>query len=109
MKRDDGQQIEPLSARTTGDLRRASCQFDPAAHVRLLCNGVEAGWLRKLHAQRLMDWPDVFKRDASGVRIAESLDDETARTGAIGKVIHALHRDGAIRGWRNERYAVVSA
>jgi 8-oxo-dGTP pyrophosphatase MutT (NUDIX family) len=109
MAGDEGRQIEPLNERVTGDLRRASRHFDSAAHVRFLCDGVEVGWLRKSHARQLRDWPDVFKRDARGVRIAESLDKPAARTAAIGEVINALHRDGAIGGWRNERYAVVSA
>src|SRR5215203_6181267 len=101
--------IEPPNERVTANLRRASRHFDSAAHVHFLCDGVEVGWLRKSHARQLMDWPDVFKRDARGVRIAESLDDPAARTAAIGEVIGALHRDGVIGGWRNERYAVVSA
>jgi 8-oxo-dGTP pyrophosphatase MutT (NUDIX family) len=113
MKGNDGRlidsTIEPPSGQLTADLRRASRRFDAAAHVRLLCNGVEIGWLRKSHARRLMDWPHVFKRDARGVRIAESLDQPAARTAAIDEVVDALHRDGAIAGWRNERYAVVSA
>jgi 8-oxo-dGTP pyrophosphatase MutT (NUDIX family) len=109
MNGDERAGIGPLNERVILDLQRASRHLDPAAHVRLLCDGLEVGWLRKSHAQKLMDWPDVFKRDARGVRIAESLDDPTARTAAVGEVIDALHRDGLIGGWRNERYAVVSA
>ena len=56
-----------------------------------------------------MAWPEIFKRDATGVRIAESLASAEARTDAIGRVIQTLHGEGVITGWRNERYAVVTA
>ena len=87
---------------------RAARKFDPAAHVPLLCEGKHIGWLRKAYAQRLMAWPDIFRRDAAGVHIAEALDSAKARTSAIAEVIELLHKDGTITGWRNERYAVVT-
>lgn len=91
------------------DLRlRAARRLDPAAHVPLLCNGKQIGWLLKSTAQRLMTWPGIFTRDAAGVRIVESLAGAEARTAAIAAVIETLHREGAITGWRNERYAVVT-
>jgi 8-oxo-dGTP pyrophosphatase MutT (NUDIX family) len=70
---------------------------------------MRVGWLRKTHAQRLMAWPEIFKRDAGGVRIAEALDGAESRTNAVGDVIRVLHKEGAITGWRDERYAVVTA
>ena len=88
---------------------RAARRFDPAAHVPLLCEGARIGWLRRAHAQRLMAWPEIFKRAAGGVRIAESLDSAESRTDAVGAVVRVLHREGAITGWREERYAVVTA
>lgn len=66
------------------------------------------GWVRHAAAQRLTAWPEVFQRDAAGVRIAQSLDNPAARTTAVGGVIDQLYREGAITGWRNERYAVVT-
>ena len=88
---------------------RAAEKFDAAAHVPLLCDGRHVGWLREAHARRLSAWPDIFKRDASGVRIAESLAGAQARTEAVGAVIRALHEEGMITGWRDELYAVVTA
>ncbi len=88
---------------------RSARKFDPAAHVPLLCEGKHIGWLRKSAAQRLMAWPGIFKRDAAGVRVADSLASAEARTAAIAAVIETLYREGAITGWRAERYAVVTA
>ncbi len=98
-----------MNDRGISHLPRAARRFDPAAHVPLLCEGAHIGWLRKAHAQRLMAWPDIFRRDARGVRIAEALASAEARTDAVGGVIHALHVEGVITGWRNECYAVVTA
>ena len=95
--------------RGIADLRRAARRFDAAAHVPLLCQGARIGWLRKAHAQRLMAWPEIFKRNAAGVRIAEVLESETGRSAAIAGVIQTLYREGAITGWRDELYAVVTA
>ena len=74
-----------------------------------MCAGTRVGWLRKSHAQRLMAWPDIFRRDAQGVRIDGTLDTPAARSAAVGEVIDALHREGSITGWRDERYAVVTS
>ena len=69
-----------MSDCTISELLRAAHQFDPAAHVPFLCEGTRVGWLRRAHAQRLLEWPDVFKRDARGVRIAEHLTEPGPRT-----------------------------
>ena len=98
-----------MDDRVLHDLLRAARRFDPAAHVPLLCDGARVGWLRKSHARRLMAWPEIFKRNAGGVRIAEGLASAETRSEAIDRVVHALHAEGAISGWRNERYAVVTA
>ena len=98
-----------MRERGIADLARAARRFDPAAHVPLWCDGARVGWLRKAHAQRLLAWPEIFQRDASGVHVAEILATAGARTAAIDGVVHALHEEGAITGWRNERYAVVTA
>lgn len=97
-----------LDERKIRDRLRGARKFDPAAHVALLCEGKQIGWLRKAYARRLMAWPGIFKRDAAGVRVAESLASAEARTAAIAAVIETLYRQGAITGWRNERYAVVT-
>ena len=98
-----------MSDRVISELLRAAHQFDSAAHVPFLCSHARVGWLRKAHAQRLLEWPDVFKRDARGVRIAEQLTDPATRTAEIGCVISRLHKEGTIAGWRNELYAVTTA
>ena len=78
-------------------------------HVSLLCDDTSIGWLRQAHAQRLLGWPDVFERNAAGVSISRSLKSPAERTAAIDGVVVGLYKEGAISGWRDERYAVVPA
>lgn len=96
-------------ALTRARLARAACKFDAGAHVPLWCAGARVGWLRKAHAQRLLAWPEIFTRDAHGVSVAEALTDSAARTTAIDNVVRVLRQEGTIAGWRDERYAVVTA
>ncbi len=91
------------------DRLHAARQFDPSVHVPLLCAGARIGWLRQAHARRLLGRPDVFEHDSAGVRVAESLKSPAVRTAAIEEVVAELHEQGAITGWRDERYAVVTA
>jgi 8-oxo-dGTP pyrophosphatase MutT (NUDIX family) len=91
------------------DIIRASQRFDASSHIPFCIAGHHIGWLRKAHAQRLMAWPDVFRRDNDGVHIKETLQTVDVRSGAVDAVIHALYAKGEISGWRNERYAVVTA
>ena len=98
-----------MDDRKIQDRLRAARKFDPAAHVPLLCVGAHVGWLRKPHAQRVMAWPEIFKRDATGVHIGESLATEATRTAAMAEVINVLNKEGTITGWRDERYSVVTA
>lgn len=91
------------------DRLRAALNFSPSAHVPLICDGTPVGWLRHAAAQRLAAWPEVFKRDAAGMRIAESPASPAARTAALDGIVDELRREGAVTGWRNERYAVVTA
>ncbi|MDB5811924.1 MAG: hydrolase [Betaproteobacteria bacterium] len=91
------------------ELVRAARKFNEAAHVPLVCADARVGWLRRAHAQKLLRWPYIFKRGAQGVTIAESLKTAAGRTAAINDVVHALHAEGAISGWRDERYVVSTA
>lgn len=97
-----------LGDRRVRDLLRAARKFSAGKHVPLVCEGSRVGRLRKQSAQRLLAWPDVFRRDQAGIHIVDSLDSAAARTMAIDRVVHVLQLEGLITGWRDERYAVVS-
>jgi 8-oxo-dGTP pyrophosphatase MutT (NUDIX family) len=65
--------------------------------------------LRREYAERLQAWPHIFSRNAQVVAIAESLRTPAKRTQAIDAVVYALHAEGTISGWRDERYVVSTA
>lgn len=91
------------------ELERRAKRFDAAAHLPLLCAGVQIGWLRHADAERLAAWPDIFIRDSRGIRICDDLATPAMRTSELAHVIETLHREGAIRGWRDESYAVTTS
>lgn len=91
------------------ELEEAATRFDPAAHRPLLCAGVQVGWLRTADAEKLAAWPECFSLTARGVCLNDGLTTPEARSAALARVIAALHESGAIRGWRNESYAVTTA
>jgi 8-oxo-dGTP pyrophosphatase MutT (NUDIX family) len=84
----------------------AAQDFDPGKFVPFEIFGARAGWIRKDRAGLLRRWTDVFELGAERVRLSHALADESTRTAALAGVTRALERDGAIRGWRNETYAV---
>ena len=98
-----------MNDRISRELAAAATRFDAAAHLPLLCAGVQVGWLRHADAERLAAWPDVFIRDSRGMRLCDDLATPATRTNELARVIEALHRHGAIRGWRNECYAVTTS
>ena len=72
--------------------------------------GQVVGAVRHRFAERLRDWPAVFRVQPEGVRLSPELDDAGAsceqRTDAVAGVCAALRDDGTIGGWRHELYPV---
>jgi len=90
---------EGLSARL-----REACNFRPEKHLPLALAGARIGWLRPDLAERLRDWPDLFRISPDGVGIRGQTENEL--TSAFAEVAARLAKDGAVRGWRGETYAV---
>lgn len=82
----------------------AARNFRPQGFLPLALGEHPLGWIRRDQADRLRAWPDVF--EVAENRIFLSPGPEPVLSHAIAKVTQALARDGAIRGWRGETYAV---
>ena len=82
----------------------AARYFRPQGFLPLALGEHTLGWIRRDQADRLRAWPDVF--DVAEYRICLSQAPEPVLSNSIAKVTQALARDGAIRGWRGETYAV---
>jgi 8-oxo-dGTP pyrophosphatase MutT (NUDIX family) len=91
------------------DRLRACAVFDPANYLNFSLDGVNVGLVRPEFAARLTSFPDVFDVSADGVRLTPHLVDPEVRTQAVETVLKGLAADGAIRGWRDERYAVTAS
>ena len=64
------------------------------------------GWLRPSFAAELRRWPHVFEASDSWVTLRARPDTMVGRTAALDEVTRALHKEGVIRGWRNESVSV---
>jgi 8-oxo-dGTP pyrophosphatase MutT (NUDIX family) len=86
---------------------RAARDFQPRRYLRLALGGCEVGWVRRDQAERLRAWPDLFVFSDEKIRLRQA--EEPALSAAIDSVAQSLARDGAVRGWRGETYAVRAA
>lgn len=83
---------------------RAARAFQPERFAPFVIAADTIGWIRRDLADRLRAWPRVFEFFESSIRLLPA--PETVLTAALAEVARGLARDGAIRGWRNETYAV---
>ena len=92
------------------DRIREANRHDLGGFMPLRVAGHPVGHVRPAFAQRLAAWPEVFDVRDAEVRLAPALDAVHApparRSEAVAEVCRALHAEGVIRGWRDERYPV---
>lgn len=67
---------------------------------------IHAGWVAPEFAERLAAFPDVFDVGAAKVALAPQLDTPARRTREAERALKHLAANGAITGWRHERYPV---
>jgi len=68
--------------------------------------GAQAGHVYPRFAERLAAFPEVFAVGAGGVDLSPALATPQARTDAVDAVLRRLAAEGAIKGWRGERYPI---
>ncbi len=75
--------------------------------------GQQVGAVRPSFAERLGEWPEVFRYAGDALRLAPELDAPATpgerRTEAVDEVCRRLAARGEITGWREERYPVSRA
>ena len=87
--------------------RIAECNnHDPSLYRLFWVAGQRVGWLRQPFLERLRDFPHVFVIDDEAVSLNPELDNFENRSEAFDTVLRALATDGAIAGWRGEKYPV---
>ena len=83
---------------------RAARDFRPQGYLPLALGANTIGWIRRDHAGRLRAWPGVF--EFSEINICLRPTAEAVLSAALAEVAQALAREGTIRGWRDETYAI---
>jgi hypothetical protein len=64
------------------------------------------GWVTHGFAQRLADFPNVFRVGEASVDLSSDLTDFASRSAAVAEVLGRFKGEGMIKGWRNEPYPV---
>jgi 8-oxo-dGTP pyrophosphatase MutT (NUDIX family) len=72
-------------------------------------DGAVLAWLPHATADALRRHSDVFEVSEREIRLRGTLTEFEARSAAIDRVVRALHRDGLIETYRNERYAIATS
>ena len=90
-----------IHARLARELAPPRCRYRP-----LTVDGVAAGWIDDVRANRLAEFRDVFDVAADRVAFVAGIDDRASRTAAMARVARALADDGLLTAWRDERYEV---
>jgi len=83
---------------------RAALAFNPRGYLPMNLSGHRVGWVRLGHAGRLQAWPELFRISNQEIQVTPA--EEPALSSAFAKVADALAREGVVRGWRGETYAV---
>lgn len=83
---------------------RAARDFQPQRFLRLTLGEQGIGWVRRAEAECLRAWPGAFGFSEEEISLKPLA--EQGLTSVLEEVARSLQRDGAVRGWRGETYAV---
>ena len=83
---------------------RAALEFNSQAYLPMILKDRAIGWVRRERAGRLRAWPDVFTIADDGIQLRPL--EEPALSASLAQVAQELARDGVVRGWRGETFAI---
>jgi len=92
------------------DRIRAANRHDLGDFLPFSVNDIRVGCVKRDFAETLTRWPEVFRIDERGAKLAATLDSSNVpaaeRTRAVGEVLEVLRAEAYIDGWRDELYPV---
>ncbi|MFO1282144.1 MAG: DUF4743 domain-containing protein [Burkholderiales bacterium] len=77
--------------------------------IPITVDGTTVGAVTPERARRLAAFDQVFAAGEPDLRFVDALRTPLARTAALDRIARVLAAEGALTGWRNERYAVAGA
>ena len=83
----------------------AARAHDPSTRVPFFIGGHAAGSVAQAHADALQRWPAWLRMAPGRVELIAA---DAARDEALATINHTLRREGLVRAWRDETYAIVS-
>lgn len=66
------------------------------------------GLTHKDHVTHLLNWPDVFTANSTGLHLNPELDTPEKRTAAVDSIMNTLYKSGIIDSWVGEQYSISS-
>ncbi len=87
---------------------QACNNFNPAAFLPFIVDGVVVGQIKHGFSQLLCEWPNVFVVSNDAVELATKLDTFTVRSEAVAKVLSALADRGVLSHLHGEQYVVTA-
>jgi 8-oxo-dGTP pyrophosphatase MutT (NUDIX family) len=88
----------------------ARAGFDAAAHLRLMVQGQQVGWLPRAHAQVLQGIDGALGREAGGtIPLLPGVSEVGERSAALADIARRLADAGHVRGWRDELFGVTTS
>ena len=87
--------------------RIRTCQiWDRSRYRPFRIAGQSVGWVTGDFAERLREFPKLFRISEAAVDLDPGLTSFEARSQAVAESLLALKAEGLVRGWRNEPYPV---
>jgi len=83
---------------------RAARGFEPQRYLPILLGGQSIGWIRRGQEDRLRGWPDLFAVSRERISIRKIQEEDLSA--AFADVARTLEREGTVKGWRGETYAI---
>ena len=83
----------------------AARAHDPATRVPFFIAGHAVGTVAHSHVAALQRWPAWLRAEPDGIELIAAV---AARDEALATINATLRQQGLVRGWRDERYAIVS-
>ena len=83
----------------------AARAHDPSTRVPFFIGGHAVGSVARAHADALQRWPAWLRMAPGRVELIAA---DAARDEALATINHTLRREGLVRAWRDETYAIVS-
>ena len=81
-------------------------QYQKDLFIPFLIDNRCYGLAHKDHVANLLNWPEVFSENATGLHLNPALDTAEKRTAAVNPIMRSLYKSDVIDSWVGEQYSI---